>query len=127
MMIIESKHPVGKTLDRLTRILGEKGIGIAARVNHAAAAEKVGMELRPTELLLFGNPELGMPLMQANQEAGFDLPMKALAWQDAEGKTWLRVTNPASIMAANALNGVETVIEKMTAALGSMAAAAAAE
>ena len=126
-MIIESKHSAGKTLDRLTRILGENGLGIAARVNHAAAAEKVGMKLRPTELLLFGNPELGTPLMQANQEAGFDLPMKALAWQDTEGKTWLRVTNPASIMAANALNGVETVIEKMTAALGNMAASAAAE
>lgn len=127
MVIIESRHSVGETLDRLTEVLSKKGIGIAARVNHAAAAGKVGMDLRPTELLLFGNPELGTPLMQANQEAGFDLPMKALAWQDTEGKTWLRVTNPASIMAANSLNGVDTVIEKMTAALGGMAAAAAAE
>lgn len=126
-MIIESQHSAGKTLDRLTGILNKKGIGIVARVNHAAAADKVGMKLRPTELLLFGNPELGTPLMQANQEAGFDLPMKALAWQDTEGKTWLRVTNPASIIAAHALNDVDTVIEKMTAALGGIAAAAAAE
>jgi uncharacterized protein (DUF302 family) len=126
MMNIESNHSVDVTLDRLEAILKEKGIGVVARINHAAAAQAVGEELRPTELLLFGNPKLGTPLMQANQEAGFDLPMKALAWQDASGKTWLRVTNPALIKSQNSLNGVDGNIEKMTMALSNMAAAAVA-
>ena len=125
-MIIESNHSVSETHDRLTTILDEKGIGVIARVNHAAAAEKVGLALRPTELLLFGNPKLGTPLMQENQQAGFDLPMKALAWSDAEGKTWLRVTNPASIKAEHSIANLDAIFDKMTAALGAMAAAATA-
>lgn len=124
-MTMKSNHSVGETLDRLTAILEEKGIAIIARVNHAAAAQKIGMELRPTELLLFGNPKLGTPLMQSNQEAGFDLPMKVLAWQDENGATMLRVTDPNAIRETHNLDGVDSVIETMTAALGKMASAAA--
>lgn len=120
----KSAHSVSVTLDRLTDFLTDKGIAVIARVNHAAAAAKVDMDLRPTELLLFGNPMLGTPLMQSNQQAGFDLPMKALAWQDAEGDVWLRLSDPQDLVEKHGLLGVDPVIQKMTAALGAMATAA---
>ena len=124
-MIIESKHSVTETLDRLTDILAEKGISIAVRISHSAAAAKVGMELRPTEVMWFGNPNLGTPIMQKNQEAGFDLPMRAFAWQDEIGKVLLRVTDPAELQAKHQLTSVNDVIEKMITALGRMAHKAA--
>jgi len=124
-MIIESKHSVAETLDRLTNILTEKGINVAARINHSAAAAKVGMKLRPTEIMLFGNPNLGTPLMQENQEVGFALPMRAFAWQDEIGNVLLRVTNPAELQTKFQLTTVISEIEKMTAALENMAHEAA--
>ena len=124
-MIIESKHSVAETLDRLTNILTEKRINVAARINHSAAAAKVGMKLRPTEIMLFGNPNLGTPLMQENQEVGFALPMRAFAWQDEIGNVLLRVTNPAELQTKFQLTTVISEIEKMTAALENMAHEAA--
>ena len=119
-MKVMSNHSVSVTLDRLSDILAEKGIGIATRVNHGAAAAKVDMELRPTELLLFGNPILGTPLMQVNQEAGFDLPMKALSWQDKDGVVWLRVTDPSMLQKDHELEGVDDVVTKMSMVLSNM-------
>jgi uncharacterized protein (DUF302 family) len=82
-------------MDRLVATLTGRGISILARIDHAAAAAKVGMHLRPTEVLIFGNPRAGTPLMQATQTIGIDLPLKALVWQDNEGKTWLAYNDPA--------------------------------
>lgn len=101
-----SQYDVSTTLDRLESVLKEKGIAIVARVNHAAAAKKVDMELRPTQVLFFGNPKLGTPLMQSNQMAGLDLPMKVLAWEDEDGKIWLGYHSPQQI--ADNLNMVDT-------------------
>jgi len=81
MIAKKSAHSVATTLDRLSEVLKTKGIGIAARVDHAAAAEKVGQTLKPTQLLIFGNPKLGTPLMQSNRRIGVELPMKVLAWE----------------------------------------------
>ena len=78
---IESKYSVKESLDRLSAILTKKGIRVMARVNHAAGAKAAGLKLPPTELLIFGNPKLGTPLMQTNRMIGLDLPMKVLAWQ----------------------------------------------
>src|SRR5688572_7458908 len=84
-----SKYSVKETVDRLTAALKDKGITPVARVDHAAAAKGAGLELRPTEVLLFGNPKLGTPLMQANRRVAIDLPMKVLVWEDDAGKVWI--------------------------------------
>ncbi len=123
---MESAHDVATTLDRLEKIFAEKGISVVARVDHAAAATKAGMELPPTQLLIFGNPKLGTPLMKANREAGIALPLKALAWTGNDGKTWLAVTDPASIKASFNLEGVDEVITTMTGAVTAMGKAATA-
>jgi uncharacterized protein (DUF302 family) len=82
---VPSAFSVRETIDRLERIATSKGLTVFARIDHAAGAAQVGMPLRPTELILFGNPRGGTPLMQDRQTAGIDLPLKALAWEDAEG------------------------------------------
>ncbi len=86
LITIPSKYSVKQTLDRLEVALKAAGITIFARVDHAGGAAAVGMELRPTELLIFGNPKAGTPLMQADQMVGLDLPLRVLAWEDTTGK-----------------------------------------
>ncbi len=86
LITISSRHSVKETLDRLEAALKAAGINIFARVDHSGGAAAVGMELRPTEVLIFGNPKGGTPLMQANQMIGLDLPLRVLAWEDATGR-----------------------------------------
>jgi uncharacterized protein (DUF302 family) len=117
LIVKASPHSVAKTLDRLTAVMQKKGITIFARVNHAGGAKKVGMEMKPTELLVFGNPKLGTPLMLAKREIGVDLPLKALAWQDDSGKVWLGYTSPAALKARHGVSGRDEVFKKMTGAL----------
>jgi uncharacterized protein (DUF302 family) len=85
----ESRYSVPQTLDRLEAILKERAINVFARIDHAGEATKVGLNLPPTQLLVFGNPRAGTPLMVAHPTIAIDLPMKALAWQDAAGKVWI--------------------------------------
>jgi uncharacterized protein (DUF302 family) len=85
----ESRHSVPATIDRLHAALTANGVTIFARIDHAAGAAAVGMDLRPTELLIFGDPRAGTKLMQAQQSIAIDLPLKMLAWQDESGKVWL--------------------------------------
>jgi uncharacterized protein (DUF302 family) len=94
---VKSHYAPKETIDRLEKLLKEKGMTMFARVDHAAGASKVGKTLRPTELLIFGNPQGGTPLMECAQSAGIDLPMKAMAWEDAKGQTWLGYNDPAWI------------------------------
>jgi len=114
----KSAHTVSITIDRLENILKKKGITIFARVDHKKGAKSVDMKLRPTELLIFGNPKLGTPLMQSQQTVGIDLPMKALAWEDADGKVWLTYNKPTDMAARHHISDKEKVIKKMTGALG---------
>lgn len=86
---IESRFGVSETIDRLAGTVTKLGLTVFARIDHAAGAREAGMPLRPTELLIFGNPKGGTPLMQDRQIAGIDLPVKALAWEDETGKVWL--------------------------------------
>jgi uncharacterized protein (DUF302 family) len=90
----ESRFPARETMDRLVDAATASDLHIFARIDHAAGAAAVGLSLRPTELLIFGNPKGGTPLMQDNQTAGIDLPVKALVWQDAEGRVWLGYNDP---------------------------------
>ncbi len=92
-----SRYSVSETLDRLESVLKSKGVKIFARIDHAAEAEQAGLKLRPTQLLLFGNPRAGTPVMAAAPSAAIDLPLKALAWQDETGKVWLSYNEPEFI------------------------------
>jgi uncharacterized protein (DUF302 family) len=89
LVSVESRFGVAETIDRLAEIATGAGLRIFARIDHAAGAREVGASLRPTELLIFGHPKGGTPLMQDQQLAGIDLPIKALAWEDEHGKVWL--------------------------------------
>jgi catalase len=97
---------------------------VFARINHAALAEQAGLALRPSELVLFGNPRGGAPLMQANQTIGIDLPLKALVWQDAAGKTWLSYNEPAWLAKRHGIPEAEPAVAAMSLALNSVAAKA---
>ena len=105
----ESRYSAKTTLDRLEAAAKAKGLTIFARIDHAAGAAAVGMPLRPTELLIFGNARGGTPLMQAEQTVGIDLPLKALAFEDAAGKTWLTTNDTAWLAARHGVACVEAV------------------
>lgn len=124
---LASHHDVATTLDRLAAIVAEKGLAVFARINHAGGAHRVGLALRPTELLLFGRPEGGTPLMQDHQLAALDLPLRALGWEDETGQVWLSYYSASAIAARHDLSGaVQTAIEKLDQALATFCVRAAA-
>jgi uncharacterized protein (DUF302 family) len=98
-------------------VLTARGIGIAARVDHAAAAQKIGQPLKPTQVLIFGNPKLGTPLMQSNRRIGLDLPMKVLAWEDDGGQVWVAYAKPEALKSDHAISGRDEVFREMAQAL----------
>lgn len=89
-----SKYSVSETINRMEQAVTAKGMQIFTRIDHSAEAKKVGLAMRPTELLIFGNPKGGTALMVARPTAAIDLPMKALAWEDSDGKVWLTYNSP---------------------------------
>jgi len=109
-----------ETMDRLLTEIRAKGMNVFARIDHAAGAAEVGLKLRPTELILFGNALGGTPLMQSVQTVGIDLPLKVLVWQDAEGKTWVSYNEPRWIAQRHGVTSTEQVVSKMTDMLSAM-------
>ncbi len=91
---VPSRYSVPETLARLQSILKEKGMTVFALVDHSGEAEKAGLAMRPTQLLVFGSPKGGTPLMVATPKLAIDLPLKALAWQDDQGQVWLSYNAP---------------------------------
>jgi uncharacterized protein (DUF302 family) len=89
LVTLPSAHGETETVERLKGLLAQKGIEVFAHIDHAAAARKAGLSLRPTQVLIFGNPKAGTPLMQGRQTIGLDLPLRILIWEDEEGKVWL--------------------------------------
>jgi uncharacterized protein (DUF302 family) len=89
MVHLSSPYPVSETLKRLDSVLQSRGLTVFARIDHSGEAEKVGMKMHPTELIIFGSPKGGTPVMVASPTLAIDLPLKALVWQDAGGKVWL--------------------------------------
>jgi uncharacterized protein (DUF302 family) len=89
-----SKHAVEQTVEALTNILKSKGIAVFALIDHSGEAEKVGLKMRPTKLLIFGNPKAGTPLMLASPRSAIDLPLKLLVWEDGQGKVWISYNSP---------------------------------
>lgn len=112
-----SAHSVAGTIDRLEGLLKAKGIAVVARVDHGAAAKKADMKLNPTQLLIFGNPKLGTPLMQSNQTIGIDLPLKVLAWQDNAGKVWVGYSEPSELTKRHGIENRDDVAGKISGVL----------
>ena len=123
----QSAHDVATTLDRLAAALTDAGITVFARIDHAAGAAGVGEALAPTELLIFGNPRLGTPLMQSEPAIGLDLPLKALAWENADGQVWLAYTDPSALAARYGIADRAEVFERMAGALARLTSAATGE
>jgi len=94
LITLKSPHSPKVTMDRLENLLKQKNMTIFARIDHAAGAAKIGQSLRPTEVVIFGNPQGGTPFMLCEQTVGIDLPLKALVWQDAQGQVWLGYNDP---------------------------------
>jgi uncharacterized protein (DUF302 family) len=116
-----------ETMNKLEAEVKAKGMSVFARIDHAAAAAGVGLSLRPTEVLIFGNAKAGTPLMQSAQTIGIDLPLKALVWRDETGTTWLAYNDPEWLAKRHALgHEVEATVSGMTATLAAVAKAATA-
>jgi len=124
LVSVKSVHDVKTTADRLEAVLKKKGMTVFNRIDHAKGAKSVGNDLRPTELIIFGNPKIGSVLMGCAQTIAIDLPQKALIWQDGGGQVWLSYNEPTELAKRHRLPGCEKVINKVTGALGKFAAAA---
>jgi uncharacterized protein (DUF302 family) len=117
---IQSSFGPKETMDRLEAEIQAKGLTIFARIDHAAGAADVGLKLRSTELIIFGNARGGTPLMQSVQTIGIDLPVKALVWQDAAGKTWISYNEPSWIAQRHGIATSEPAVTNLAAALSAM-------
>jgi len=126
MIDVQSAHSVAATADRLESILADKGMNVFARIDHAAGAKKAGKSLPPTELLIFGNPKVGTPLMQCSRSIAIDLPQKALIWEDDSGAVWISYNDPQYLKLRHNTQGCDEVLKKVAGALGNFARAAAA-
>lgn len=122
LITVASRFSVSETLDRLTTALTGAGLRVFARIDHASGAEEVGLKLRPTELLIFGHPKGGTPLMQDKQTAGIDLPVKALAWEDEEGRVWLTYNEAAWLATRHGLGASsKSAVEAIEAGMAALA------
>ena len=102
LVALKSPYPAKDTMNRFEENAKQRGLTVFARIDHAAGAAKVGKTLRPTEVLIFGNPQGGTPLMECAQSVGIDLPLKALVWEDAQGQVWLGYNDPAWLASRHA-------------------------
>lgn len=125
MIRVKSTRDFAQTVRVLDSLLTARGLTVFARVDHAANARRVNLELRPTTLFIFGNPQVGTRLMQCAQTSAIDLPLKALVWEDASRAVWVGYVDPAQYLQRHALQDCRETIDRMTAALSSLAAAAA--
>ncbi len=118
LKVSRSRHGLQETLDRLEVAVARYGLTIVARIDHAAAAEKAGLALRPTVVVIFGNPRGGTPLMQAVATVAIDLPLKAVVWQDEAGTTWLGYNDPVWILRRHGVvddGSIDPMIEALAA------------
>ena len=125
LIAVKSTHAVKATMDRLEDLAKQRGLNIFARIDHAAGAFKVGQTLRPTEVLIFGNPQGGTPFMECAQTVGIDLPLKALVWEDSAGQVWLGYNDAAYVAKRHAVAQCP-VAANIAKALASLAEAAVA-
>ena len=121
---LRSTRGAAETVQRLEALLKEKGVHLFARIDHAEGAAKVGLPLRFTQVLLFGNPQVGTALMQSNQTAGIDLPLRALVWEDEAGKVWLGYNDPQDLARRHQILDRDETVRAMSAGLQALARAA---
>ena len=122
LISVPSHHSVQQTLDRLTGLLAARGIELFALIDHDGGAARAGLRMRPTKLVICGNPKAGTPLMIAAPTVAIDLPLKVLVWEDADGQTWVSYNSPAYLMSRH---GVPQELAPNIAGLGAIAARAA--
>lgn len=127
LVSIKSAFSVATTADRLEESLKAKGMKVFIRINHTQGALNIGKILRPTELVIFGNPKVGTPLMLCGQSVAIDLPQKALIWEDEKGQVWLSYNDPDYIAKRHNIKNCDEAINKITSALGNFARAATAK
>lgn len=120
----QSAYSVDETAQRLLTMLEEKGLTHFATIDHSAGAQRVGQSLRPTVLVVFGNPKAGTPLMRCTQEVGLDLPQKALIYEDAEQNVWLSYNDPAYLAKRHNIEGCDKPLANITRALAAFSTAA---
>lgn len=126
LIAIQSPFAARLTMDRFEENARQRGLYIFARIDHAAGAARVGKTLRPTELFIFGSPQGGTPLMECAQTMGIELPLKALAWQDAEGLVWLGYNDLALIAQRHRVPNAAAITDTLTKLLSELAAASVA-
>ena len=114
LIAVKSQYSAEETIDRLEQQVRQRGLTVFARIDHAAGAAKVGETLRPTMLLVFGNPKGGTPFMQCEQTVGIDLPLRALVWEDASGQVWLGYNDPAYIARRHSVSNCPVVKKLVT-------------
>jgi uncharacterized protein (DUF302 family) len=124
LVSIKSAHDVKKTMDRLETIVREKDMKVFIRIDHQEGAKQTGEILRPTQLLIFGNPKAGTPLMQCDQSVAIDLPQKALVWEDEDAQVWLSYNDPHYLARRHEISECREVLDKISRALNSFAEAA---
>ena len=127
LISIKSQHSVTQTADRFEQLINDKGLTFFARINHTENAKSAKLELRPTQVILFGNPVAGTALMNCGQTIAIDLPQKALFWEDNEGTSWVSYNDPHYLKDRHSLQGCEPVIEKVSGLLSAVAISAASE
>lgn len=120
LITVESPLSPQETMDRLEMLVEQKRMKVFARIDHAAGAKSIGQTLRPTELLIFGNPQGGTPFMECGQTVGIDLPLKMLVWMDASGQVWLGYNDPAYLAARHGVSQCP-VVKKISNALANIA------
>jgi len=121
---VKSHFDVASTAERLETILAKKHMTVFLRINHAKAAAGIGQSLRPTELLIFGNPKAGTALMRCAQSVAIDLPQKALIWKDMKGQVWLSYNDPAYLAKRHHIKGCDRPLKKISNALEKITQAA---
>lgn len=124
LITLESQYSVAETADRFEKIVKDKGLIFFARIDHAENAKSAGLELNPTQLILFGNPKVGTLLMQCQAAVAIDLPQKALVWQDDDAKVWFAYNNPEHLKELHGMQGCDAVIEKISGLLAGLAVSA---
>jgi uncharacterized protein (DUF302 family) len=120
LVTLPGAHSATKTVERLKTLLAQKGIELFAHIDHAAAARKVGLSLRPTQVLIFGNPKAGTPLMQGRQTIGLDLPLRVLVWEDEAGKVWLTYRRVTALARQHHVNDRDEVVKTLDDGLSAL-------
>ncbi len=125
LIAVKSTYNAKDTMTRVEEVVKQRGLTVFARIDHAAGAAKIGKNLRPTELIIFGNPQGGTPLMECAQSAGIDLPLKALVWEDSAGQVWVGYNDPVYLAKRHEAAQCP-VVENLSKALGGIVESAVA-